>query len=175
MYAIVDIETSGGNYQTAKITEIAIIIFDGEKICDSFVSLINPECYIPDFITKITGITNEMVKNSPKFYEVARKIVEITANRIFVAHNANFDYNFIKKEFKELGYDFSRKTICTVELSRKLMPNHASYSLGNICNDLNITINGRHRAEGDATATTELFRRLLVINNQNQKSIFSQG
>ncbi len=172
MYAVVDIETSGGNYQTCKITEIAILIFNGQKIYDSLVTLINPECYIPEYITRITGITNEMVKGAPKFYEVARKIVEITANKIFVAHNSSFDYNFIRKEFSDLGYNYNRKTICTVELSRKLMPFHASYSLGNLCNDLKIEINGRHRAEGDATATVELFRRLLVIYNQNEQSMF---
>lgn len=172
MYTVIDIETTGGSNNSGKITEIAIFVFDGEKITDSFVTLVNPECYIPPFISNLTGITNEMVAHAPKFYEIARKIVEITANKIFVAHNVGFDYNFIKKEFHDLGYNFNRKTVCTVVLSRKLFPGHSSYSLGKICNDLDININGRHRAEGDALATVELFRRLLIKHQQNELSLF---
>lgn len=161
MYAITDIETTGGSNKTGKITEIAIYIYNGEEIIDSFVTLINPECWIPPFITQMTGITNEMVANSPKFYEVAKKIVEITENRIFVAHNVSFDYNFIRKEFGELGFDFKRKKLCTVQLSRKYLPGHRSYSLGKICNELGIEINGRHRAAGDALATVKLFETIM--------------
>ncbi|MDA3930714.1 MAG: 3'-5' exonuclease, partial [Prolixibacteraceae bacterium] len=168
MYAVVDIETTGGNFKTGKITEIAIYVFNGTEIIDSFSTLINPECEIPFFITNLTGITNQMVANSPKFYEVARKIVEITANRIFVAHNASFDYNFIKKEFEDLGFDFSRKTLCTVKLSRKHIPNHKSYSLGKICDELGIEVNGRHRAAGDALATVKLLDKILKSHNQSQ-------
>ena len=167
MYAVVDIETTGGNNKTGKITEIAIFLYNGSEITDSFTTLINPECEIPYFITNLTGISNEMVANAPKFYEVARKIVELTANRIFVAHNVSFDYNFIKKEFKELGFDFKRKTLCTVQLSRKYIPNHHSYSLGKLCAELGIEINGRHRASGDALATVKL---LDIILNNYQKS-----
>jgi DNA polymerase III subunit epsilon len=172
MYSVIDIETTGTNNQTGKIIEIAIIIFDGQIANKSFVSLINPECYIPKFITNFTGISNEMVTTAPKFYEIAKQIVEITSNKIFVAHNASFDYNFIRKEFKDLGYDFTRKTLCTVELSRKLLPGHPSYSLGKLCNDLNIKINGRHRAEGDALATVELFKKLLIKYDIKNNSIF---
>lgn len=161
MYSVIDIETTGAGNKTGKIIEIAIILFNGQEITGSFVSLINPECTIPTFITKITGITNEMVYNAPKFYEIAKQIVQITANKIFVAHNSAFDYNFLKSEFDQLGYHYYRKTLCTVELSRKLLPGHRSYSLGNLCNDLNISINGRHRAEGDALATVELLKKLL--------------
>lgn len=173
MYAVIDIETTGTNNQTGKIIEIAIILFNGQFISDSFVSLVNPECYIPKFITKITGISNEMVAKAPKFYEIAKQIVQLTSNKIFIAHNASFDYNFIRKEFKDLGYDYIRKTLCTVELSRKLLPGHASYSLGKLCNDLNIEINGRHRAEGDALATVELFKKLLIKYDMKEKSIFN--
>jgi DNA polymerase-3 subunit epsilon len=183
MYAVVDIETTGGNFKTGKITEIAIYVFNGTEIIDSFSTLINPECEIPFFITnltgiipanviELTGITNQMVANSPKFYEVARKIVEITANRIFVAHNASFDYNFIKKEFEDLGFDFSRKTLCTVKLSRKHRPNHKSYSLGKICDELGIEVNGRHRAAGDALATVKLLDKILKSHNQSQLNLF---
>lgn len=169
MYAIVDIETTGGSHKTGKITEIAIYIHDGEKIIDSFVSLVNPECFIPEYITRLTGIDNKMVAASPKFYELAKKIVEITENKIFVAHNVNFDYNFIQKEFKELGYDFNRQKLCTVKLSRKYLPGYRSYSLGNLCDELNIEIQGRHRAGGDAYATSKLFE--LIMQKHVQKKL----
>ncbi len=165
MYAITDIETTGGSALHEKITEIAIFIHNGEKIVDEFVSLINPEKLIPYYIAQLTGIDNEMVANAPRFYEVARKIVEITENTIFVAHNAGFDYGFIRSEFKQLGYDFRREKLCTVKLSRKLIPGKRSYSLGNLCNNLNISINGRHRAAGDAAATVQLFELLLKQKN----------
>ena len=161
MYAIVDIETNGGGYEGQRITEIAIFIFDGNSIIEEFTSLVNPECSIPAFITSLTGITNAMVKNAPKFYELAKKVEELTKDTIFVAHNVNFDYKIIQAEFKKLGFDWKRKKLCTVRLSRKLIPGLNSYSLGNICVAENIPINGRHRAKGDAEATTELFRRLL--------------
>mgnify|MGYP000844656400 FL=1 len=162
MYAVVDIETSGGRAQVDKITEIAIYIHDGEKIVDEFSTLINPEVYIPPFITRLTGINNEMVASAPKFYEVAKKIVLMTEGRLFVAHNAPFDYRFIQEEFKRLGYNFQRQTLCTVRMSRKIIPGMGSYSLGNLCQNLGITINNRHRAAGDALATTKLLELLLV-------------
>ncbi|WP_397447922.1 exonuclease domain-containing protein [Polaribacter sp. R77954] len=161
MYAVVDIETTGNGYKGQKITEISIFIFDGKVVVDEFTSLVNPEQNIPPFITNLTGITNTMVRYAPKFYEIARKVEEITKDTIFVAHNVNFDYNIIRDEFKNLGFDFKRKKLCTVRLTRKIMPGLRSYSLGNICADENIPINGRHRAKGDAEATTELFKRLL--------------
>ena len=161
LYAVVDIETTGNGYKGQKITEISALIFDGKKIVDEFTSLVNPEQNIPTFITNLTGITNAMVRNAPKFYEVAKKVEEITKGTIFVAHNVNFDYNIIQAEFKSLGYDFKRKKLCTVRLTRKIIPGLPSYSLGNICSGENIPINGRHRAKGDAEATVELFRRLL--------------
>ena len=161
MYAIIDIETTGQSAAKGKITEIAIYLHNGYEITSSFSSLINPECYIPGFITSLTGIDNEMVKNAPKFYEVARQIVEITQDKIFVAHNVSFDYKFIQEEFKRLGYDYQRKTMCTVRMGRKYIPGYRSYSLGKICDELGISINGRHRAAGDALATTKLFEIIL--------------
>ena len=162
MYSVVDIETTGNGFKGQKITEIAIFVFDGTKIINEYTTLINPEQNIPPFITNLTGITNAMVRSAPKFYEVAKQIEEITQDTIFVAHNVNFDYNIIRDEFKTLGFDFKRKKLCTVRLSRKIIPGLPSYSLGNICADENISVNGRHRAKGDAEATVELFRRLLV-------------
>jgi DNA polymerase-3 subunit epsilon len=162
IFAVVDIETTGNGPKGQKITEISALIFDGKKIIDEFTSLVNPEQNIPAFITNLTGITNAMVRNAPKFYEIAKKVEEITTGTIFVAHNVNFDYNIIHAEFKSLGFDFKRKKLCTVRLTRKIIPGLPSYSLGNICTSENIPINGRHRAKGDAEATVELFRRLLL-------------
>ncbi len=170
MFAIVDIETTGGSYRNERITEVAIYRFDGTKIVDEFVSLVNPERLVPAYITQLTGISNEMLMDAPRFFEIARQIVEITTDCTFVAHNATFDYNFIKQEFRSLGYEFSRKQLCTVKLSRKLIPGQPSYSLGNLCQNLGIPIHARHRAAGDALATVELFQRLLALD-VNQKFI----
>jgi DNA polymerase-3 subunit epsilon len=161
MYAIIDIETTGGSARLEKITEIAVYLHDGNQITGEFVSLVNPERNIPYFITSLTGITNEMVENAPRFYEIAKKIIEITEGRTIVAHNARFDYSFIREEYKSLGFNFKRSVLDTVALSRKLIPGHKSYSLGNICKDLKISINGRHRAAGDALATVRLLELLI--------------
>jgi len=167
MYAILDIETTGGSPKYEKITEIAIFLHDGEKITDEFTTLINPERDIPYFITNLTGITNEMVADAPKFYEVAKKIIELTEGRIIVGHNVSFDYSFIRSEFRQLGFNFERPTLCTIRMSRKLIPGHKSYSLGMICQDLNIGIDNRHRASGDAFATVRLFELLTKMSEQD--------
>ncbi len=166
MFAIIDIETTGSSYKFGQITEIAIFQHNGIEITGSFSTLIKPEMDIPRFITRLTGISNEMVNDAPKFYEVAQKIVELTAGRIFVAHNVQFDYRFIKEEFKRLEYDYNRKTLCTVKLSKKLFPGFKSYSLGSLCTEVNIEINGRHRAAGDALATAKLFDLLIRENDR---------
>lgn len=161
MYAVVDIETTGGSARLERITEIAIYLHDGSRIVEEYSTLVNPERSIPYFITSLTGITNEMVEDAPKFYEVARRIVEMTEGAVFVAHNARFDYSFIRQEFSMLGYNFKRPLLDTVALSRKLLPGHKSYSLGKLCSELGIEINGRHRASGDALATVRLLELLL--------------
>jgi len=166
LFSVVDIETTGNGYKGQKITEISIFTFDGKHIVDEFTSLVNPEQNIPAFITNLTGIDNAMVRNAPKFYEIAKKVAELTQDTIFVAHNVNFDYNIIQAEFKSLGFDFKRKKLCTVRLSRKIIPGLNSYSLGAICSSEKIPINGRHRAKGDAEATTELFRRLIERDDE---------
>ncbi|MEN8247921.1 MAG: exonuclease domain-containing protein [Bacteroidota bacterium] len=166
MYAIIDIETNGGSLRNAKITEIAIFLHDGNAVVDSFISLVNPEVNIPPFITNLTGITNDMVAGAPKFYEIAKKVVELTENSIFVAHSVSFDYSIVRSEFRSLGFDFAREKLCTVKLSRKILPLQPSYSLGNLCKSLNIKINGRHRAGGDAEATVKLFEILLALDNK---------
>lgn len=172
MYTIIDIETTGQSAKNGKITEIALYRHNGIQVVDSFQTLVNPECNIPYFITQLTGIDNEMVSTAPKFYEIAKRVVEMTAGTVFVAHNVSFDYRFVQEEFKRLGYDYNRKTMCTVKLSRKYLPGHASYSLGNICSDLDIRIDGRHRAAGDAFATVKLFEIILQkhINGSNNSA-----
>ncbi len=167
-YAIIDIETNGG----VKITEISIFIYDGESIVNEFTTLINPECNIPPRITSLTGIDNFMVKDAPKFYEVAKNIYEITKECIFVAHNVNFDYGIIGKEFKALGLDYRRKKLCTIRLSRKLLPNKRSYSLGKLCLSEGIELTDRHRARGDAEATVTLFSKLLMLNEKSEINVF---
>jgi len=167
-YAIIDVETTGMGIQGNRITEIAIIIHDGHKIIDQYDSLVNPESTIPMSISRLTGIYDYMVKDAPKFYEIAKKVIEITSDCIFVAHNVNFDYNVIHKEFSELGFPFKRKKLCTVRLSRKLIPGLPSYSLGKLCSAVGININDRHRAKGDADATTILFEKLLRIDQDSQ-------
>ncbi|MAZ49517.1 MAG: hypothetical protein CME65_13235 [Halobacteriovoraceae bacterium] len=157
-FAIVDIETTGANRGGNKITEIAIIVTDGTQILDEFSTLLNPERSIPSNITYLTGITNEMVRDKPKFYEIAKKIVEITEGCVFVAHNVFFDYNFIRSEFNELGFSYGREKLCTVRMSRKAFPGLKSYSLGNLTKHFKIPLKNHHRAMADAKATLELFK-----------------
>lgn len=160
-FAILDIETTGGNAAFHAITDIAIRIHDGNKVIDTFDSLINPNKPIPPFIVNLTGITNDMVKDAPTFEEVAEKIDQITENCIIVAHNVNFDYGFIRNEFRKIGKSFVRKKLCTVRLSRQILPNLYSYSLGKIAQQLGYKIEGRHRAAGDTDFTVKLFEILL--------------
>lgn len=185
-YAIIDIETTGGLYNRDKIIEIAIIVTDGKKIIDQYESLINPERSIPYSITRITGIDDDMVIDAPKFYEVARKIVEITDGCVFIAHNVNFDYGFIKHEFRNLGYAFNKKRLCTVKLTRILMPGLSSYGLDNLIRHFNLQVENRHRAYGDTYATFEIFSYLyqnrldeqhidLIINDGIDASVLPHG
>ena len=161
LYAILDIETTGGKFNEEGITEIAIYKFDGHTTIDQFISLVNPEKPIQEFVVKLTGISNKMLKNAPKFYEIAKRIIEITSDCILVAHNSSFDYRILCTEFDRLGYRFNRNTLCTVELSQKLIINQPSYSLGKLIKSLGIPMSDRHRASGDALATVQLFKLLL--------------
>ncbi len=165
-FAIIDVETTGLQAAREKITEIAILIHDGFHHIEEFSTLINPERKIPYQITQLTGINDQMVTGAPKFYEVARQIIELTENAIIVGHNVNFDYSFLRAEFKSLGYDFQRKTLDTIKLCRRLIPGQPSYSLGKLCKAMGISNNNRHRALGDATATATLFEVLYAIDNE---------
>ncbi len=162
LFAIVDVETTGGRANRDKITEIAIVLHNGSEVVGKFETLLNPECPIPYGITELTGITNDMVANAPKFYEVAKQIVQLTEGAIFVAHNVRFDYSFIQEEFRRLGFAYVRKQLCTVRLARKAFPGYASYSLGNLIRDMRLKAGDRHRAMGDTIATVDLFERILT-------------
>ncbi len=162
LYSIIDVETTGGKAARDKITEIGIVLHDGQQIIETYETLLNPECYIPYGITQLTGITQEMVQDAPKFYEVAKEIVQLTQGAVFVAHNVRFDYGFLKHEFLRLGFTFSRKQLCTVRLSREAFPGLPSYSLGNLIQHFGIQTDARHRALADAVATTELLERVLA-------------
>jgi len=163
VYAIVDIEATGGNHIKGRIIEIAIYIYDGKNIIDEYATLVNPETKIDWYVTKLTGITNKMVKDSPKFAEVAQKIADLVEGNIFVAHDVDFDYKFLKAELQKATYDINEPKVCTVVLSKKHLPDAPSYSLGNLCESLDIVIpkEDRHRAAGDALATTKLLGLLL--------------
>lgn len=165
MYTIIDIETTGNGVKGNKITEISIFKYDGHEVIDEYTSLVNPQCEISSFITSLTGIDNNMVRNAPLLEEIIPEIEAITKDTIFVAHSVNFDYNVIKNEFKQLGHNFSRKKLCTVRLSRKLLPGYNSYSLGKLTAALGIPLTDRHRARGDAHATVLLFHKLLRAEN----------
>ncbi|MEW7290468.1 exonuclease domain-containing protein [Aquimarina sp. 2304DJ70-9] len=162
MYAILDIETTGGKYNEEGITEIAIYKFDGHEVVDQFISLVNPERPIQPFVANLTGINNQMLRSAPKFYEVAKRIVEITSDCVVVAHNASFDYRILRTEFSRLGFEYERQSLCTVELSKRLIPDQDSYSLGKLVRSLGIPLSDRHRANGDAKATVKLFKLLLT-------------
>ena len=165
LYTIIDVETTG---KTNRITEISIFKFDGNKVVDEFTSLVNPEDLIPSHITELTGINNAMVANAPLFSEIAQEVLNITEGTIFVAHNVSFDYKVISGEFKKLNIEFKREKLCTIKLSRKLLPGYKSYSLGKLCRDLDINLLNRHRAKGDAEATVILFELLLKQKNASE-------
>jgi DNA polymerase-3 subunit epsilon len=167
MYAIVDIETTGGYAAANGIIEICIQIFDGDGVVEEFETMINPGQIIPKYIQAFTGITNEMVQEAPRFEEVAEKVFTILQGNVFVAHNVNFDYSFLKSHLEFYGYSLNEKKLCTIRLARQIFPGLPSYSLGNLCHSLEITLKNRHRAGGDARATVELFKKILTEDTKN--------
>jgi len=171
-FAIIDVETTGGKFNEEGITEIAIHKFDGVGIVDSFISLINPEREIQPFVVNLTGINSKMLRNAPKFHEVAKRVVEIMDGCVMVAHNSSFDYRIVRNEFSRLGYQFEVPTLCTVELSKILLPDLESYSLGKLCRAVGIPTSDRHRANGDALATIKLFE--LLLQKDKNKMIVRQ-
>jgi DNA polymerase III subunit epsilon len=167
MYAIVDIETTGGYAANHRITEIAIYHHDGMQVTESYHTLINPGRSIPYYITGLTGITTEMVFSAPSFDAIAKEVHSKLEGKVFVAHNAHFDYSFLKKEFESVGINWQAKKLCTVRLSRKIIPGLRSYSLGSLAESLGIGITNRHRAGGDAAATVRIFDQLLQRDRES--------
>lgn len=176
-YAIIDIETTGGLVKRDKITEIAIVLHDGTQIIDRFESLVNPERSIPEYVSRMTGITEEMVSVAPKFYEIAKKIVQMTEGAVFVAHNARFDYSFIREEFQRLGYTYSRRQLCTVRLARQTFPELPKFGLDALIRHFGIHVENRHRAMGDTLATTKVFEYILQqqASEENIKDVLNLG
>lgn len=164
MYAIVDIETTGGYASGNDITEIAIVLHDGNRVTDHFETLVKPSRAIPYFIQSLTGINHGMVEDAPSFESVAQVIFDKLQGRVFVAHNVNFDYSFVKHHLSLHGFELVTPKLCTVRLTRKVFPALPSYSLGNLCRHFNINIINRHRAGGDASATAVLFQHIIDNN-----------
>ena len=171
MFAILDVESTGGKFNEEAIIEIAIYKFYDGSIVDQFFSLVKPDRSIQPFVIGLTGINEKMLKNSPKFFEIAKRIVEITSDCILVGHNVEFDYRILKIEFKRIGYNFKRKSLCTVELSKRLIPNLDSYKLVKLTKAIGIPITSAHRAKGDALATVKLFE--LLIQKDKTKTIIN--
>ena len=172
-FAILDVETTGGKYNEEKITDIAILVYDGAKIINSFETLINPGKPIQPFVQRLTGIDNDLVKYSPKFKDVSENIFEITKDKIIVAHNVSFDFRVIKNEFENINIKFQRNLLCTVELSKLIFPNLKSYKLTNLLSNFGIVNENPHRANSDALGALELFK-LLLDNDLDNKIIKSK-
>lgn len=168
MYSVIDIESNGAGFRQESIIEIAVYKFDGHEIVDQFISLVNPESEITPYVQKLTNISPKMVKTAPKFPEIARRIVEITKNTVLVGHNIEFDYRMLRQEFKRLGYEFKINTIDTIPLAKKLIPEAESYSLGKLVKSLGIPLVDQHRASGDARATLDLFRLLMIKDKDSE-------
>ena len=172
-FAILDVETTGGKFNEEKITEIAIIVYDGDKIIDKFETLINPGKDIQPFVQKLTGINMNLVKNSPKFKDVSEKIFKITKDKIIVAHNVDFDYRVIKNEFQSINIKYYRDSLCTVDLSKLIFPNLKSYKLTNLLSHFGIENENPHRANSDALGTLKLFQ-IIISNDLEMKVIKSK-
>lgn len=168
MYSIIDIESNGAGFRKECIIDIAIFRYDGHKVVDQFISLVNPESDITPFVQKLTNITPKMVKTAPKFHELAKRVVEITEGTTLVGHNIDFDYRMLRQSFQRLGYDFKINTLDTIPLAKKLIPDEVSYSLGKLVRSLGIPLVNAHRAEGDARATLELFKLLVSKDTDNE-------
>jgi DNA polymerase-3 subunit epsilon len=175
LYAVVDIETTGSYAAGNGITEIAIVIHDGTKVLNFYESLVNPQVPIPYFIQKLTGIDNSMVANAPTFPEIAAQVFELLQDKIFVAHNVNFDYSFVKHHLQHIGYDLDTKKLCTVRLARKVLPGLNGYSLGKLTHTLGITHTMRHRAGGDALATADLLAMIVARDTEGAIAAMLKG
>ncbi|MBV8635917.1 MAG: ethanolamine utilization protein, partial [Burkholderiaceae bacterium] len=149
--AIVDLETTGGHITRDRITEIGIVLVDGKHV-ERYSTLVNPGQPIPPFIEKMTGISNDMVADAPSFESLAEEVLAKLQGRLFIAHNARFDYGFLKNAFKRIGLKFQTEVLCSVKLSRKLYPQHYKHNLDSLIERHGIVLEERHRALADAEA-----------------------
>ena len=163
MYAVVDLETTGSHPSHDNIIEIAVYLHDGDNVTDQFCSLLNPGHLIPPFISKLTGITNDMVADAPTFSDIAQQLSEFIKGRIFVAHNVQFDHSFLKQSLLRHGLYLEGEMLCTIKAGRALIPGLASYKLSSLCKALDIQLNNAHRAYADALATAHV---LTVLNER---------
>ncbi len=168
MYSVIDIESNGAPFRKESIIEIAVYKYDGHRIVDQFISLVNPQSDITPFVQKLTSISPKMVRTAPKFHEIAKRVVEITEHTTLVGHNIEFDYRMLRQEFKRLGYEFKINTIDTIPLAKKLIPQAESYNLGKLVKSLGIPLVDQHRASGDAKATLELFKLLMIKDKDSE-------
>ncbi len=162
LFAVTDIETTGGSPSANSITEVAVVLTDGKTIHDQYSTLVNPHRAIPHYITVLTGIDNEMVEDAPSFQEVAEKLKCFFKDAIFVAHNVNFDYSFLKAAFEYSGMSFNRPKLCTVRYTRKVFPGLSSYSLGAVCKYFGFNNDNPHRALNDTLMAMELLKNALA-------------
>ncbi len=168
MFAVVDVETTGGHASGHSMTEIAIVVYDGIKVVNSYSTLLNPQQSIPLGIQTLTGITPEMVREAPVFREKAEEIRDFLGDHIFVAHNVNFDFSFVRSAFSSCGVDYNPKRLCSVRYARKVEKGLRSYSLKNLCAHFNINNEAAHRAWGDAFATAKVLGNLLEKDKDGQ-------
>ncbi len=167
-YSIIDIEATGGNSKIGRITEVAIYLYDGKEIVKEYNTLVNPERSIPIYVQRLTGITDKMVAKAPLFAEVADDIASFLNGSCFVAHNVKSDYSFIKDELQKAGIAYKSEHLCTLELSKTLIPEASHHGLGKICKHLEIEVPNRHRASGDALATVKLFQYLQRVDKTDK-------
>ena len=160
MYAIIDTETSGGKYNEEKIIEIAIIIYDGKNIIDTFTTLIKPNVKVDYFVQKLTGIKNSDLVDKKTFKDYAKLISKLLSNKIIVGHNVEYDYRILKNELESCNIKFSSETICTIKMTKEKYNDLKYYNLNYLCNYFNIKLKNHHRAYDDAFATLELFKIL---------------
>lgn len=165
-YAVIDVETTSGDPLAGKITEVAVIITNGQRELERWSSIVNPGEPIPKFIQMLTGITNGMVKNAPCLDECSEKLFEMLYGRTIVAHNYRFDMTVLEEEFKRMGKNFTAQVLCTENLSRMLLPDCDHYNLVSLCHYLEIPFKGHHRAMNDAQATMNILHALLRDNDQ---------
>lgn len=158
--AIVDVETTGSTPNYSRVMEIGILVVEKGKVVDSFKSFINPESRIPPYIESLTGISQKDVEHAPLFDEVKNRVYDMLQGRIFVAHNARFDFGFVKNEFKRVGMDFRAQMLCTVKLSRKLYPHERRHSLDKLIERFGFSCENRHRAFDDAKILWDFLERV---------------